>query len=342
MVRMPGDWFEDLMGFKELAYGVTRANLEVGGATLRSKVNNRRYSIGTLQTPTLAELRNRGAGIVGTLAGRLRVSTVVGDVGRLHRDPTNRQALFQVASQFNLLEMTGPDITPEHGVTRYAFDRTQGPACAMAAGAATIYRNYFVPVDGQVGQTEHRQIDCLRDLGAALGNDDNRLWTMRNGYALCSESGLAAIEGTLNASSAADREAFRGRLRVGLHLDVEVTNDVSPGHLVSQVFCSALPVAYTRIPRTRWRAFATLVLESAYEATLWAGVLNAHRTTSNVVYLTCLGGGAFGNETGWIDGALRRSLKMMAGAGLDVRLVSYGRPDPALVRLTEEFAQDSG
>jgi len=37
-------------------------------------------------------------------------------------------APFQVASQFNLLEMTGPSVTPEHGVARYAHDPTQGPA----------------------------------------------------------------------------------------------------------------------------------------------------------------------------------------------------------------------
>jgi hypothetical protein len=66
----------------------------------------------------------------------------------MHQSPKNAGALFQVASQFNLLEMVLPRVTPEHGVTRYAHDHTQGPACAIAAGAATIYRNYFVPVDG--------------------------------------------------------------------------------------------------------------------------------------------------------------------------------------------------
>src|SRR5580765_4449196 len=150
---MTGDWFEDLMGFKELRYEETRANLEIVGSTLRSKVNNRSYTIGALETPSLAEVRDRAASIVGSLAGTLRVSKVVGDVGRLHRDPANQHALFQVASQFNLLEMTGPDVTPEDGVTRYAFDKTQGPACAIAAGAATIYRNYCVRVNGQLGQT---------------------------------------------------------------------------------------------------------------------------------------------------------------------------------------------
>ena len=55
---MPADWFEDLTGFKERRYEETRANLEVVGSTLRSKVNKRSYTIGTLETPSLAELRD--------------------------------------------------------------------------------------------------------------------------------------------------------------------------------------------------------------------------------------------------------------------------------------------
>ena len=51
--------------------------------------------------------------------------------------PEYEGALFQVASQFNALEMISPTVTPEEGATRYEHDRTQGPACAMAAGAAT-------------------------------------------------------------------------------------------------------------------------------------------------------------------------------------------------------------
>jgi hypothetical protein len=97
-------------------------------------------------------------------------------------------------------------------------------------------------------------------------------------------------------------------------------------------------VAYTRIPSSRWQAFATLVLEAGYEATLWATTLNTHRTASNVVCLTRVGGGVFGNETAWIDGAIRRALKMVAGVELDVRLVSYGQPDRELLRLVGEFS----
>jgi hypothetical protein len=93
--------------------------------------------------------------------------------------------LIQVASQFNLLEMRSPEVYPEDGVTRYQLDPTQGPACAIAAGAATIYRNYLAPVGEQIGQTRDRQLDGLADLSAALsqatGLLPSSLWNMTNG-----------------------------------------------------------------------------------------------------------------------------------------------------------------
>ena len=307
------------------------------GNRLRSTVNDRSYAIGTLETPSLKELRDAAAPLVGGLAGKLSVTHVTGDARLLHRDAANAGALFQVASQFNLLEMTGPSVTPENGVTRYQRDHTQGPACAIAAGAATIYRNYFAPVDGGLGQTSQRQIDYLRDVGTALGNDGDALWKMRNGYALCSARGLAAIDRKLAALGAAGVDDVRDRLRIGLHWNVEATESDSPRHLVSQAFCSGLPVRYTSVPLHLWRSFATLVLEGAYEATLWAAVLNAHRHSSPVVYLTRIGGGAFGNDTSWIDGAIRRALRVVDGIGLDVRIVSHGSPDEGLRRLVQEY-----
>jgi hypothetical protein len=54
-----------------------------------------------------------------TLSGRLKVSMVQGDVRHMHQALENAGALFQVASQFNLLEMVSPKVTPEDGVTRY-------------------------------------------------------------------------------------------------------------------------------------------------------------------------------------------------------------------------------
>ncbi len=242
---MTTDWFEDLFGFSERSYDETQKNLEVVGTTLRSRINQRAYAIGELKTPSVRELRDEAAKVVDGLRGRLKVSNISGDVRRMHGNPAHRHALFQVASQFNLLEMTGPDVSPEDGVTRYVYDRTQGPACAIAAAAATVYRNYFVPIGGHVGQSRDRQIDCLRDLGAELGNETNDLWAMRNGYALCTEEGLTTIARKLDALDGRGVDKLRDLIRIGIHSRVQVT-DVEDEQLVSQAFCSALPVSYSR------------------------------------------------------------------------------------------------
>jgi hypothetical protein len=320
------DWFARLTGFREAGRTDTLARLELHGSRLRSRVNGADYAIGSLALVSLDELRVRTP-VPNDGQPRLRFGTVSGDVRRLHHQPANAGAVFQVASQFNLLEMVSPNVSPDDGVTGYEHDPTQGPACAIAAGAATIYRNYFVPVAGQQGQTAERQLDALADLGAELsarlGLPVHALWHMRNGYALATPAGLAAISRHLEGLSPAETDDLRGKLRIGLHEDVEVTDAPGPDRpLVSQAFCSALPVAYSRLPATAWEPFARLVLEAAYEATLRAALLNAGRGKSNTVFLTRLGGGAFGNHPHWIDAALERAMALCQSADLDIRLVT--------------------
>ena len=60
-----------------------------------------------------------------------------------------------------------------------------------------------------------------------------------------------------------------------MHWDVEVTSGAEDQQsIVSQAFCSALPVSYNQASKTTWTRFAKLVLESVYEATILAAVLN--------------------------------------------------------------------
>lgn len=240
--------------------------------------------------------------------------------------------------------MVGPDVSPEDGVTRYAQDRTQGPACAIAAGAATIYRNYFAPCGGGIGQSRERQLDGLADLGAALGELTGRpvaeLWRMKNGYALANPDGLQAIAQALKSADPARIDGLRGHLRIGVHAGVEVTDaDNEPRPRVSQALCSALPVAYTRVPAAQWAPFARLVLEAAYEATLLAGAENAQSGGSSVVLLTQLGGGAFGNDDDWIHAAMARALERARDWALDVRIVCYGAPSRATRDLVAAHAR---
>jgi len=336
------DWFEKLTGFRETNYDDTCAKLKVNGNQLHSRINGASYGIGELELVPLQALRERVKSAGGP-SGRLKVSVVTGDVRQMHQLPENAGALFQVASQFNLLEMTGPEVTPEDGVTIYQDDPTQGPACAIAAGAATIYRNYFAPVGGGYGQTAERQFDGLADLGKALAGALNQpvdaLWDMQNGYAQCTRAGLDAIADHLGLLQPEQVDVLRGKLCIGIHRDVEVT-DAAGKHrpLVSQAFCSALPVNYNRsVPLPHWEAFGSLVLQAAYEATMLAAVLNARRGVSNVVLLTELGGGAFGNDHAWIHAAMRRALEMMSGFELDVRLVSYRSPSRAILQMAKDF-----
>lgn len=314
-------WFEQLTGFKEESPDQVRANLYVEGEHLISRVNNAAFSYGRLDQPSLEELRRTV--LLDQLNGHIKLSEVVADVQKLHTLPENNGATFQVASQFNLLEMASPDVTPEQGVNGYYFDKTQGPACAIACGAGTIYRNYFVDLGTQIGQTAHKQIDCLSDVGAILNNRERKLWAMTNGYALANSEGLKSISRELSGLTETDYEALKGKLRIGVQNNAEVT--ISADKIkVSQCYCSALPVGYSNIPALQWEAFSRFVLEATYEATFYAALQNFKKTGNKRLFLTLVGGGVFGNKSEWIFDAIGLALSRFAKAPLDVKIVSYG------------------
>lgn len=328
-------WFKALTGFKEESPTQVRANLTLDGENLISKVTGKTFACGSLTTPNLGELR-REVQALHLPAAKLSLNEVVADVLELHKELDNAGSLFQVASQFNLLEMVSPDVSPESGISGYEYDQTQGPACAIAAGAGTLFRNYFVNVNDKPGQYTHSQIDTLFELGQALGNTSNTLWQMKNGYALASEAGLKVIAEKLQNKSECERDELRQLLRIGLQKNTEVTISDSK-HQVTQAYCSALPVAYSQHSSALWKLFASLVLEASYEATLCAAILNAVNSGNNSVFLTLLGGGAFGNETRWIMNAIERALTRYKDANLDVNIVSYGSSNLQVKELVHEF-----
>ncbi len=328
-------WFDDLVGFREQSGDQVRSMIDVEGDRLRSRANGRELRYGTLEVISLGDLRKRTATTQRTNK-QIRLSEVIGNVQSLHQQAENAGALFQVASQFNLLEIVSPSVTPDDGIGIYENDRTQGPACAIAAGAGTIYRNYFAPVNGRVGQSAANQIDCLQDIGAALGNQHNRLWRMRNGYALPSDEGLREIHDQLLAMDESERDDLRQRLQIGIQWDTQVTlGDCQ--HSVTQAYCSALPVAYSSQSSKQWEPFARLVLEAAYEATLHVALLNAERTGNRQVYLTLLGGGAFGNDSDWIMAAIERAARLFASADLDIFIVSYRASNSDVQRMIDRL-----
>jgi len=320
-------WLKNLTGFNESKEAIYK-NLTVKDGTLKSKVNNKSYYYGTLETPTLKELRERVAKS-NIKKGKLNLKAIQADVRALHLDESNENALFQVASQFNLLEMVGANVSPEEGIDIYEYDNTQGPICAICCGAGTIYRNYFVELEGEVGQSASKQINCLAKLGEALGNENNALWEMRNGYALLKEDGLYTINRQLEVMSV---DKIREQLQIGLMWDTQVTLDGCT-HRVSQAYCSALPISYVGYELELWKPFASLVLEASYEATICAGILNGDKN----VYLTLVGGGVFGNELSWICSAIERACLKYVEYDLDVKIVNYSSISEEVFDLVKRF-----
>lgn len=325
-------WFEEAFGFAEQpSYTRNRARfaLEDGGRTLVHPKGRTR--IGDFETPSVGELRARLPSEPGPTS--LSFANITADVRTLHMK--HPDAVFQAASQFNCLEMVGPGVSPDRGVTIYVDDPTQGPACALACPGALAYRNYLVNGTGQ-GGGPGRQIDLLRDVAPIVGRG---AWRMQNGYCLPSAPGsMADVASRLQADPALAEQATLAT-RVGVHWSTAVRGG---RHCVTQVFASALPIAYARgTPLRDWAPLASVCLEAAYDATLAVGSIVAARqpTGRATVYLTCMGGGAFGNPNEWIASALQRALLRHAHQPIDVKLVHYmGSPPRAFAKLEREVA----
>jgi O-acetyl-ADP-ribose deacetylase (regulator of RNase III) len=259
---------------------------------------------------------------------------VTQDVALLHCDPKNEGAIFQVASQFNCLEMQSADARPNQGVTIYSDDHTQGPACAMACPAALVYRNYFVEhtKNGVIykGQCAH-QIDNLEDINEMLGNMNDTYWTMRNGYVIVNDD--KKLGDISNRIVEVERESIIQALRVGVHWSTSVVDNQKIAtkkeplkHRVCQVYASALPVSPNYNPsiinKALWEPFATCILEGSYMATLCIAALIALKSQTRIkCYLTLIGGSAFGNKPDWIIKAITNALTKYKAYPIDVMLV---------------------
>lgn len=326
-------WFQKLVGFKESSPDQVRKNIIIDGKDLLSLVNGKRYQCGTLEIPTLHEL-SRDSSDLNTYKGKIRIKEIVGDVQELHLQ--NENSVFQAASQFNLLEMANPEITPEQGVDIYEHDFTQGPVCAITCGAGTIYRNYFVKLGDQIGQTANKQVDCLEALARYFNKNKRQCWQMQNGYALCNADGLTHIGNIIGQLDDEGYESLKGQLKIGIQWDTEITLDREQ-KTVTQAYCSALPIGYSRIETEKWEPFARLILEATYEATFYAALRNFESNGNNKLFLTLVGGGVFRNPLPWILGAIEKAVLKFKTTPLEVSIVSYGTSNPQLISFLKEM-----
>lgn len=335
-------WFFDMFGFEETPNNVRHkfvlTSCDDGEKFLLSKANKMYFPVGVFSLPSVRDLREKleqnitayklSSSLSSSSSTIFAFSTVcsgdfhehivVGDVRHLHA--VKAGAIFQAASQFNCLEFPSPSVIPEEGITNYVYDHTQGPACALACAAGTLYRNYFhkVPnksVEGEyhLGQSVTIQINTLEDVEAFLFRETGgkSYWSMRNGYTFSSREKLEELSVLLENIPPSE---IIDRVRIGLHANVGVTDVLDDDARVTQAYCSAMSCAYDGTGNTYWKSIASLVLDGVYEATLLSALLQISipkeplLSKDTEVYLTFVGGGVYGNEKRWIANAIGRAL----------------------------------
>jgi hypothetical protein len=243
-------WYGQLFGVEESSnYASVQANFQINSdATMTSLANGQTFQVGNFSTPTLSSLRSHGIALLrayhaeqakdSAAITELKYQHVVqGDVLLEHAQHPG--AVLQAASQFNCLEFPSWQCLPEQGVTAYAHDHTQGPACALACAAGTVYRNYFADVDFHaldnaagsavgagptatpaatvpvLGQSKHRQINNLDLLQRALNNDAEKYFNVLNGYVFAQhERDLARLSAVIAASKQLPPPGATGELSV--------------------------------------------------------------------------------------------------------------------------------
>eukprot|EP00588_Corethron_pennatum_P027364 CAMPEP_0194312110 /NCGR_PEP_ID=MMETSP0171-20130528/9027_1 /TAXON_ID=218684 /ORGANISM="Corethron pennatum, Strain L29A3" /LENGTH=377 /DNA_ID=CAMNT_0039066485 /DNA_START=244 /DNA_END=1377 /DNA_ORIENTATION=+ len=350
-------YFENMFGFVEPPYmGIGRyfdvtQNPGDDDKTLTVKkgfFKNRTFALGSFETLSSQELQSsikrcRKSSIASF---RITFENIVGDISTYHEryasaHNSNSHAVIQAASQFNCLEMVGPSITPDQGITMYQNDQTQGPACAICCPAATVFRNYFVHVNGNAGLGQcgesSKQINTLAlvsELITGNSNEDDYYYVLRNGYAIPHPGKMAELTTKLQANPDLCH-AIVNNVQVGIHWNTEVKNS---GKKICQVYASAVPVAYCNTSVTDWALFASLVLRGMYQATFAAAVrlqrIRQHEADAKAdggvgeqvritLVLTMLGGGAFGNQMTWITDAIEHAVMMFHDEPLDVKLCHY-------------------
>jgi hypothetical protein len=339
-------FFANLFQFKEGAYHMTqRALLDTAKFTPDvskgyfkehcefTLQNGQHVSAGVFSMPSVADLRScveenlallldGAAGdktnqeATSTESTTMTVQTIVGQARSLHSEFEG--AVFQAASQFNFLEFPSSSTTPEAGIEVYKFDRTQGPACAIACAAV-----------------ESAQLNGLQAVETYLVSEHLKEvpWFVKNGYIESNKPKLDALNKLLEEKPHV-RDEIISRLSIGVQEDTTATDPlVQEGKhlLVTQTYNSAISIGYSMQPLNLWEPIARTILEATYEATLLVGLLKTIEARQNKkkrpsIFLTQVGGGVFQNKHSWIQAAIDRAVDKVSkyGIEMDIHVVRFG------------------
>lgn len=150
---------------------------------------------------------------------RLDIGSLHASLGRLYQSRGKRLTVM-VASNLNHLETVSEHDVPGD-ITRYIYDRTQGPAASISAAPGALLRNYFINHPASHTNPGH-QINFLDDLLSAL-----RCWfndgpvpiiSVNNGY-LKLPNAVATLNRVVEFF-----ELNNSMIKVGVHTDITVSH----------------------------------------------------------------------------------------------------------------------
>jgi len=225
------------------------------------------------------------------------------DVAFLQSNPNYKNCVFQVASNFNLVEGGREKVTPDSSnfCTNYRWDRTQGPTAAISAAPAAIVRVYGAFYDPNTPspswpQTKKKQVNILAPV--------SEHFPMKNGY-------VYWLGAQLPKFPKPGTKPYRDLLKktyIGYHKNIQVTTGHrtpsyvegvnSPEQFIDQVFGAAVNLGEgtdsgkfnKTVPDCLDRC--KFALEQSYECA-YAGSITEGRQH---LVLTLIGGGAFNND----------------------------------------------
>ncbi|KAL7556720.1 hypothetical protein ACA910_006273 [Epithemia clementina (nom. ined.)] len=277
-----------------------------------------------------------------------------------------------------------------------------GPTVTTMGQQAQNQLNTLQPLLQELGRLHHEASGAASATSTPPGsrimdtdNNDttakNRDWPLlkslrvKNGYL---DGSNLALEATHEIIAAYGHTHLLPLLQVGVQADTQVTYPAqnfivpssslsSPPQMVTQVYASAVPVAYSVGTSTSaWQPLAQLVLNGLYEATLLVALrqslldhqpqcqiqqqcqskettvgecdLDSPSATTTLtkaqrppqrVFLTFVGGGVFGNRLSWIWNAMRHAhhAVLAYGVPLEIYLVHYGSIDEGSRELVQEL-----
>ena len=257
------NWFEQILGFNEKDFHYTIN--EIPKDIIPKMGEFEILSLGELKEEFKKNKKNRNTNLLLHIKYRDGYTNINQfDTSALQFNCSHSNALFQVASNFNCLEIPRADYNPFNGyyITNKMSDNTQGPSAAGGCAFGSILR---------LIQHKEKPINLLEDTPLIVNN------------------------GKVKYSENKHFKEFDSDLiKIGLHKNVRAcflrSNEFKynkDGPVINQIYTSTCINSNNNV-----NDLSVKLLQAAYEATYLAAII----TQAPEIVLTLIGGGVFNNS----------------------------------------------